>query len=97
MLEATALQQVEEKEEGKDVRPRSSMGSPMTFMIRPRHPGPTGMMMGAPVSTTLVPRTCRRKKEGRRMRDTFVRDEEGKGKAGRAKGAKDVRDPQFRP
>lgn len=37
--------------------PRSSMGSPMTFMIRPRHSGPTGIMIGAPVSMTLVPRT----------------------------------------
>lgn len=42
----------------EDARPRSSMGSPMTFMMRPRHAGPTGMVMGAPVSTTLVPRTC---------------------------------------
>mmetsp|Transcript_6804 Transcript_6804/g.12175 ORF Transcript_6804/g.12175 Transcript_6804/m.12175 type:complete len:247 (+) Transcript_6804:65-805(+) len=36
--------------------PRSSMGSPMTFMIRPRVAGPTGTVMGAPVSTTLRPR-----------------------------------------
>jgi hypothetical protein len=37
--------------------PRSSMGSPVTFMIRPRVPRPTGIVMGAPVSVALVPRT----------------------------------------
>jgi hypothetical protein len=37
--------------------PRSSMGSPVTFMIRPRVPRPTGIMMGAPVSVALDPRT----------------------------------------
>lgn len=37
--------------------PRSSIGSPMTFMMRPRQAGPTGMRMGAPVSTTAWPRT----------------------------------------
>jgi F-type H+-transporting ATPase subunit beta len=55
------------------IGPRSSMGSPTTFMIRlrglvgsearkkelshPRAAGPTGMVMGAPVSTTFWPRT----------------------------------------
>ena len=37
--------------------PRSSIGSPVTFMIRPRVPGPTGTMMGDPVSDALLPRT----------------------------------------
>jgi hypothetical protein len=37
--------------------PRSSRGSPVTFMMRPRVPGPTGTRMGPPVSTTSVPRT----------------------------------------
>ncbi|CAN8020964.1 unnamed protein product, partial [Ixodes persulcatus] len=37
--------------------PRSSMGSPMTFMMRPRVPGPTGTMMGDCVSVTFWPRT----------------------------------------
>lgn len=30
------------------------MGSPITFMMRPRHSGPTGMVMGAPVSVTFA-------------------------------------------
>jgi hypothetical protein len=37
--------------------PRSSMGSPVTFMIRPRVPGPTGIMIGEPVSVAIEPRT----------------------------------------
>ena len=37
--------------------PRSSTGSPMTFKMRPRHSGPTGMAMGAPVSRASIPRT----------------------------------------
>jgi hypothetical protein len=39
------------------IGPRSSIGSPVTFMIRPRVPGPTGIMIGAPVSTAGWPRT----------------------------------------
>ena len=35
----------------------SSTGSPMTFRMRPRHSGPTGIAMGAPVSRTSIPRT----------------------------------------
>ena len=37
--------------------PRSSMGSPVTFMMRPRVPTPTGTMMGLPVSVAFAPRT----------------------------------------
>mmetsp|Transcript_5450 Transcript_5450/g.18294 ORF Transcript_5450/g.18294 Transcript_5450/m.18294 type:complete len:239 (+) Transcript_5450:1279-1995(+) len=37
--------------------PSSSIGSPMTFMMRPSTPLPTGMQMGASVSTTVCPRT----------------------------------------
>ncbi|KAI8145071.1 hypothetical protein BJV82DRAFT_604776, partial [Fennellomyces sp. T-0311] len=37
--------------------PRSSMGSPMTLIIRPKTSLPTGMVIGAPVSTTFWPRT----------------------------------------
>eukprot|EP00961_Rhodomonas_salina_P273591 3696797-Rhodomonas_salina.2 len=37
--------------------PRSSMGSPITLIMRPRSSGPAGTMMGAPVSTTGCPRT----------------------------------------
>ena len=37
--------------------PRSSIGSPVTLRIRPRVAAPTGMVMGAPVSVTLKPRT----------------------------------------
>lgn len=33
------------------------MGSPMTFMILPKVSGPTGILMGAPVSRTFWPRT----------------------------------------
>ena len=39
------------------IGPLPSIGSPMTFIIRPRVPFPTGTMMGAPVSFTSVPRT----------------------------------------
>src|SRR5580704_11416474 len=38
------------------IGPASSTGSPMTFMIRPSVPGPTGTMIGPPVSTTAWPR-----------------------------------------
>ena len=37
--------------------PRSSIGSPMTLRMRPRVSGPTGTVMGAPVSVTDWPRT----------------------------------------
>ncbi len=37
--------------------PRSSIGSPMTLMMRPRVSGPTGTVMAAPVSRTSLPRT----------------------------------------
>jgi len=37
--------------------PRSSMGSPMTLMIRPRVSGPTGMRIGDPTSVQISPRT----------------------------------------
>ncbi|CAG5092299.1 Similar to EID3: EP300-interacting inhibitor of differentiation 3 (Bos taurus) [Cotesia congregata] len=37
--------------------PRSSMGSPMTLMIRPRVSAPTGIRMGKPESMTGCPRT----------------------------------------
>src|SRR5437870_3291241 len=37
--------------------PRSSTGSPITLRIRPRVSGPTGIMIGPPVSTTSAPRT----------------------------------------
>ena len=37
--------------------PLSSMGSPITLMIRPSVSGPTGMLMGEPVSTHTWPRT----------------------------------------
>lgn len=33
------------------------MGSPMTFIILPKVSGPTGILIGAPVSRTLWPRT----------------------------------------
>src|SRR5260221_5584362 len=38
------------------IGPASSTGSPITFMIRPRVPGPTGTMIWPPVSTTSWPR-----------------------------------------
>ncbi len=34
------------------IGPLSSIGSPMTFMILPNVSGPTGILIGAPVSTT---------------------------------------------
>src|SRR3712207_2073585 len=37
--------------------PASSTGSPMTFMMRPSVPAPTGTEIGAPVSVTGWPRT----------------------------------------
>mmetsp|Transcript_26105 Transcript_26105/g.84505 ORF Transcript_26105/g.84505 Transcript_26105/m.84505 type:complete len:219 (+) Transcript_26105:1130-1786(+) len=37
--------------------PFSSMGSPMTLTIRPRHSGPTSIEIGAPVSSISWPRT----------------------------------------
>src|SRR6185437_5767871 len=37
--------------------PSSSTGSPTTFRMRPSVSGPTGTRMGAPVSSTSVPRT----------------------------------------
>src|SRR5690348_7527350 len=37
--------------------PRSSTGSPMTLRMRPSVSGPTGIMIGSPVSTTSAPRT----------------------------------------
>src|SRR3984893_12079390 len=37
--------------------PRSSTGSPITLRMRPRVSGPTGIMIGLPVSTTSAPRT----------------------------------------
>ena len=33
------------------------MGAPMTFITRPRVPGPTGTEIGPPVSTAFIPRT----------------------------------------
>lgn len=39
------------------IGPRSSMGSPVTFMMRPRVPAPTGTVMGPPVSFVEAPRT----------------------------------------
>ena len=39
--------------------PRSSIGSPMTLIMRPRVPGPTGTLIGEPTSTTFWPRTNR--------------------------------------
>ena len=37
--------------------PASSTGLPTTLRMRPRHSGPTGIMMGPPVSVTSMPRT----------------------------------------
>src|SRR4051794_7506250 len=37
--------------------PRSSTGSPITLRVRPSVSGPTGIMIGLPVSTTSAPRT----------------------------------------
>ena len=37
--------------------PLSSMGSPITLIMRPRVSSPTGILIGAPVSVTAWPRT----------------------------------------
>jgi len=39
------------------IGPLSSIGYPMTFMILPKHSGPTGTMIGLPVSSTGYPLT----------------------------------------
>src|SRR6266404_7319510 len=39
------------------IGPASSTGSPITFMMRPSVPAPTGTMIGTPVSVTSWPRT----------------------------------------
>jgi len=39
------------------ILPPSSTGSPITFMIRPNVSGPTGIMIGSPVSIASMPRT----------------------------------------
>src|SRR5690348_3039507 len=39
------------------IGPASSIGSPMTFMMRPSVPSPTGTAIGWPVSVTCWPRT----------------------------------------
>ena len=39
------------------IGPRSSIGSPMTLIIRPRVSAPTGILMGYPLSKTFWPRT----------------------------------------
>ena len=39
------------------IGPASSIGSPITFMMRPSVAGPTGTRMGPPVSITSWPRT----------------------------------------
>src|SRR5690242_10425583 len=39
------------------IGPASSIGSPMTFMMRPSVPSPTGTAIGCPVSVTCWPRT----------------------------------------
>src|ERR1700730_10368182 len=39
------------------IGPASSTGSPMTFMMRPSVPAPTGTSIGSPVSVTSWPRT----------------------------------------
>ena len=41
---------------GREIGPASSTGSPMTFMMRPSVPSPTGTRMGWPVSVTAWPR-----------------------------------------
>jgi len=40
-----------------EMGPLSSMGSPITFIILPKVSGPTGTIMGLPVSTTTYPLT----------------------------------------
>lgn len=39
------------------IGPLSSIGSPITFIILPKVSGPTGIMIGFPVSTTAYPLT----------------------------------------
>lgn len=39
------------------IGPLSSIGSPITFIILPKHSGPTGTWIGDPVSTTFWPLT----------------------------------------
>src|SRR6266436_3554702 len=39
------------------IGPASSTGSPITFMMRPSVPAPTGTVIGTPVSVTSCPRT----------------------------------------
>jgi hypothetical protein len=39
------------------IGPRSSTGSPITFMIRPSVEGPTGTVIGPPLFRTGIPRT----------------------------------------
>jgi len=39
------------------IGPLSSIGSPMTFMILPKVPGPTGILIGASRSLTYYPLT----------------------------------------
>ena len=39
------------------IGPASSIGSPITFMMRPSVPAPTGTWIGPPVSLTSWPRT----------------------------------------
>jgi hypothetical protein len=41
----------------RDEGAASSTGSPITFMMRPSVPAPTGTMIGLPVSPTCCPRT----------------------------------------
>lgn len=39
------------------IGPLSSIGSPITFIILPRVSGPTGTLIGSPVSSTYYPLT----------------------------------------
>lgn len=39
------------------ISPFSSMGSPITFIILPKVSGPTGIIIGFPVSATVYPLT----------------------------------------
>jgi len=39
------------------IGPLSSIGSPITFIILPNVPGPTGILIGDPVSLTAYPLT----------------------------------------
>src|ERR1035437_1230845 len=40
----------------ESIGPRSSLASPKTLIRRPRHARPTGTVIGAPVSSTVMPR-----------------------------------------